>query len=81
MRPLYDPRKQETPLADGRLDAAFLRALAYDMRWSVRCRRWKANDPYEKTVVCRSQLIEVLLADGPRYAPVQQGFHHLGLLC
>ena len=27
----------------------------------------------------RSQLSEVLFAQGPRYAPVQQGFHHLGL--
>ena len=39
----------------------------------------EANDPQEKPVVCRSQLSEVLLAEGPRYAPVQQGFHHLGL--
>ena len=30
-------------------------------------------------MVCRSQLSEVLLAEGPRYAPVQQSFHHLGL--
>ena len=30
-------------------------------------------------MVCRSQLSEVLLAEGPRYAPVQQGLHHLGL--
>ena len=30
-------------------------------------------------MVYRSQLSEVLLAEGPRYAPVQQGFHDLGL--
>ena len=28
----------------------------------------------------RSQLSEVLLAEGPRYTPVQQGLHYLGLL-
>ena len=26
-----------------------------------------------------SQLGEVLLAEGPRYTPVQQGLHHLGI--
>ena len=30
-------------------------------------------------MVCHSQLSEVLLPEGPRYAPVQQGFRHLGL--
>ena len=30
-------------------------------------------------MVCRSQLSEVLLAEGSCYAPVQQGFHHLAL--
>ena len=31
-------------------------------------------------MLCRSQLSEVLLAEGPRYTPVQQGLNHFGLL-
>ena len=30
-------------------------------------------------MVCRSQLSEVLLAEGPRYTAVLQGLNHLGL--
>ena len=30
-------------------------------------------------MVRRSQLSEVLLAEGPRHTPAQQGLHHLGL--
>ena len=65
-------------LADGRLDAL---ALCHGVRHEVVCTlsALKANDPEQKPVVCRLQLIEVLLAEGPPYAPVQQGFHHLGL--
>ena len=79
MRPLYGPRKQETSLADGRLDALALCRLG--VRHEVACAlsAMKANDPLKKSVVCRSQLSEVLLDEGPRYAPVQQSFHHLGL--
>ena len=52
-----------------------------DVRHEVVCAllALEANDPQEKPVVCRSQLSEVRLAEGPRHAPVQQGFHHLGL--
>ena len=43
-RPLYGSRKEEASFAGGFSTlphCAFLRALVYDMRWSVRCRRWK----------------------------------------
>ena len=38
MRPLYDPRKEETPLEDGRLDALALYLLkGLDVRHEVVC--------------------------------------------
>ena len=82
MRPLYGPRKKETPLADGRLDARTLCIRkGLGVRHEVVCAlsSLEANDSQEKPVVCRSQLGEVFLAEGPRYAPVEQGFHLLGL--
>ena len=73
LRPLYGPRKEETPLTDGRLDAlAFCLLKGLGVRLEVVCALspLEANDPWEKPVVCRSQLSEVLFAEGPRYAPV-----------
>ena len=67
MRPLYGPRKQETPLADGRLDALALCLLkCLGVRDAVVCAlsALEAYGPYEKPVVWRSQLSEVLLAEG-----------------
>ena len=78
MRPLYGPLEEETPLADGRLDALALCLLkGLGVRHDVVCvLALEANGPWEKPVVCRSQLSEVLLAESLR---VQQGFHYLGL--
>ena len=78
---MYGPRK-ETTFADCHLDGLSLYLLkSLGVRTCGGClvSALEANDPQEKPVVCRSQLREVLLAEGPRYAPVQQGFHHLGL--
>ena len=45
---------------------AFLRTLAYDYEVVCALSALEANDPYEKPAVCRSQLTEMLLAEGPR---------------
>ena len=69
MRTLYGPRKQETPLADDRLDAlalCLLKGLGVRHKVISALSALEANDPYEKPVVCRSQLTEMLLAEGPR---------------
>ena len=82
MRPLYAPRKEESPLEDGRLDAlALCLRMALGVRHEVVCTLsvLETNNTKEKPVVYRSQLSEVLLFEGPRYAPLQQGFHPLGL--
>lgn len=77
MRPLYVPRKEETQLADGRLGALvlfFLKGLG--ARHEVVCAfsALEANDPWEKPVVCRYQLNEVVvLAQGARGTPLAHG--------
>ena len=79
---MYAPRKQETPLAGGRLDAlAFCLLKSLGVRHEMVCAfsAVEANNPQEKRVACRAQLSEVFLAEVLRYAPEQQGFHHLGL--
>ena len=69
------------PSAGGRLDAVALCILeGLGVRYEVAraLSALEANDPYEKPVV-RSSLSEVLLTEGLRYTPLQQGPHHLGL--
>ena len=74
VRPPYGPRK-ETPFADGRLDALALCLLeGCGVRHVVGAlSALDANDAQEESVMRRVQLSEVLLAEGPRYTPVQQG--------
>ena len=79
---MYAHLKDETPFADGYLDALALCLLEGPVvRHEVVCAlsALEANCPCDKPVVCRSQLSEVLLAGGPRYTSVRQGLHHLGL--
>ena len=74
------PPEEETPFADGRLDAlALCLNEGLGVRHEVICAlsALEANDPQEKPVVCRSQLSEVLLAEGPSYAPVQLSLIHI----
>ena len=133
MRPLNAPRKQETPLADGRLDAlvylskglgvrhevvcalsaleaitrrvslslcvrstapanrrrrlrmvvstlscALLRALAYGMRWSVRCRRWKPMIRRRNLWCAIRSLAKCSLPRVHVTHPCEIGFDHLG---
>ena len=79
-RPLCSPRKEERPLrlmvVSTLSRCAFLRAVRHEVVRALSA--LEANDTWEKPMMRRSYLSEVLLAVGPHYTPVRQSLHRLG---
>ena len=76
-RPLYGSCEEEASFADARLGSRALCLLEslcvrHDVFGALPA--LESNDPYEKVVVCRSELSEGLLTESPSHTPSTVGF-------